>query len=561
MTTDYQVLARKKRPQVFEAIVGQDHITKTLKNAIISGRIAHAFLFTGIRGIGKTTCARVLAKALNCRKGPAPSPCNECDNCVEITRGSSLDVIEIDGASNRGIDEVRGLRENVKFAPIAGKYKIFIIDEVHMLTTPAFNALLKTIEEPPPHVIFILATTEAHKLPLTILSRCQKYDFRAMPREGIFNFLKKTAQEEGIKIDDKAISLIAGAADGSLRDSLSILESIVSAGEGEISYEHVADILGVVDSNLLLSFSESLINKDSDKILLLIDEIYSYGYDVKQFSKYFLNHLRDLIVISISKQENLGSMVFHVDRDRLKDQAKKISYENLLQYFSVFYEAEKEIRRADNPRLLLEVTFLKMVRMEPVVPLDKILKQIENLKGNSQGNSQVLSEPSLKNTGNPVKQENPGAENLKTENLKTEEEQASYSLKQNEGKDFPWEEFIKRVEGESISLGAFLRNGVIKEIEGDKITLAFEDSFSVQTISKDKNLKILKSAAAALLGRKVELNIKKEIQAKKASESDAGAYKEKKSVENLFQKAYKEQAVKEVLEIFPGKIVDVKSFK
>ncbi|OGL47181.1 MAG: DNA polymerase III, subunit gamma and tau [Candidatus Schekmanbacteria bacterium RBG_16_38_11] len=549
MATDYQVLARKKRPQVFEAIVGQDHITKTLKNAITSGRIAHAFLFTGIRGIGKTTCARVLAKALNCRKGPAPAPCNECDNCVEITRGSSLDVIEIDGASNRGINEVRELRENVKFAPAAGKYKIFIIDEVHMLTKEAFNALLKTIEEPPPHVIFILATTEPHKLPLTILSRCQRYDFRTMPREGIFKFLKKTAQEEGIKIDDKALSLIAGAADGSLRDSLSILESIVSATEGKISYEHVADILGVVDSTLLLSFSESLINKDSDRILSLIDELYSYGYDIKQFSKYFLNHLRDLIVISISKEKNLGAMVFHVDRDRLKEQAEKISYENLLQYFSVFYEAEKEIRRADNPRLLLEVTFLKMMRMESVIPLDKILKQIENLKGNLPKNSPALSEP-LKNPGSPG-----------TENPKTEEEQAPYSLKQNEGGIFPWEEFIKRVEEESISLGAFLRNGCIKEIVGNKITLAFEDSFSIQTISKDKNLKLLKSAAAALLGGKGELIVKKELSAKKTSEADEGAEKEKKNGENLFQKAYKEQAVKEVLEIFPGKIVDVKVLK
>src|SRR4030067_2589355 len=185
MATDYQVLARKKRPQVFETIVGQDHITKTLKNAITSGRIAHAFLFTGMRGIGKTTCARVLAKALNCRKGPAPAPCNECDNCVEITRGSSLDVIEIDGASNRGINEVRELRENVKFAPAAGKYKIFIIDEVHMLTKEAFNALLKTIEEPPSHVIFILATTEPHKLPLTILSRCQRFDFKKINQSSI----------------------------------------------------------------------------------------------------------------------------------------------------------------------------------------------------------------------------------------------------------------------------------------------------------------------------------------------------------------------------------------
>ena len=400
MATEYQVLARKKRPQVFESIVGQEHITKTLKNAISTGRIAHAYLFTGIRGIGKTTCARVLAKALNCRQGPTPTPCNGCDICEQITKGNSLDVIEIDGASNRGIDEIRELKENVKFAPPTAKYKVYIIDEVHMLTAPAFNALLKTLEEPPPHVIFILATTEAHKLPPTILSRCQRYDFRPMGKEKIFEFLKRVAEEEGIKVEEKAVSLISDASEGSLRDSLSILESIVSVSQGEISYQNVADILGIVDSNLLLFFSEALIAKDPNRIISLVNELYSSGADIKQFCKSFLNHLREMIVTSLSVNEKLSQTAPQSEKNQLKEQALKIPHENWIQLFSIFYEAEKEIRRADNPRILLEVTLLKMLRIETVVPLNKILDQIAGLK-DSLHNSSAGSTELKKNTDYP----------------------------------------------------------------------------------------------------------------------------------------------------------------
>jgi len=344
-----------------------------------------------------------------------------------------------------------------------------------------------------------------------------------------------------------------------LRDSLSILESIVSVSEGEINYNHVADILGVVDSKLLLSFSEALIAKDSNRILSLIDEIYSYGYDVKQFSKYFLNHLRDLIVVSISKQENLSPMAFRVDRNHLREQAIKIPYENWLQLFSIFYEAEKEIRRTDSPRLLLEVTFLKMLRMESVVPLKEILNQISELKESLGRNSLITgvevkdaTEPSLK-----ILEQNKKT----TENSYIEENQTHYPLKQDESKDFSWEEFINRVEEESISLASFLRNGCSKEFERNKLTLAFRDPFSIQMVNREKNLRLLKSIAENFLGKRVEIVIKKENINSEAFSSEANPEKEKEAKGNLFQRAIKEPVIKDVLEIFPGKIVDVNILK
>ena len=574
MTTEYQVLARKKRPQVFESIVGQEHITKTLKNAISTGRIAHAYLFTGIRGIGKTTCARVLAKALNCRKGPIPIPCNECDICEQVTKGNSLDVIEIDGASNRGIDEIRELKENVKFAPPTAKYKVYIIDEVHMLTAPAFNALLKTLEEPPPHVIFILATTEAHKLPPTILSRCQRYDFRPMGKEKIFEFLKKISKEEGIKVEEKALSLISDASEGSIRDSLSILESIVSVSDMEISYRNVADILGVIDSNIHSSFSEALIEKDPNRIISLVNELYLSGSDIKQFCKSFLNHLRDMIVISLSGDEKLSQTSHQTDKNQFKEQASKIPHENWIQLFSVFYEAEKEIRRADNPRLLLEVTFLKMLRIEKIVPLNKILDQIAGLKSNIHNSPSQSNEPknysgstaSSIPSDRPGKPEKPVSQKTEaTESLSAEETEAPYNTapkEKNEGGKFQWEEFVRRVEEESISLASFINNGCTREIDGNKMIFGFEDSFTIKVIKKDKNLKILKLIGENMLQKKIEVILKKEAVENEGSQPDTAINKEKEAVrETLFHRALKEPLIKDILDIFPGKIVDVKVLK
>ncbi|MEJ2054520.1 MAG: DNA polymerase III subunit gamma/tau, partial [Calditrichaceae bacterium] len=292
----YVVIARRWRPQQFDEIIAQEHVSKTLSNAIANNRIAHAYIFTGPRGIGKTTTARILAKALNCEKGPTPTPCNECASCKAITQGNSLDVLEIDGASNRGIDEIRNLRENIRFTPTMGQYRIYIIDEVHMLTKEAFNALLKTLEEPPSHALFIFATTEIHKVPATILSRCQRFDFKRIPIKTIINHLKHICDADNIKVEDDALLQIAKKADGSMRDSQSILDQIISFSGDKITFEDVAQALGVIHQDLYFNISELILEKDLKGIILQTQEIFNSGYDLTEFLMGLEEHFRNILI-------------------------------------------------------------------------------------------------------------------------------------------------------------------------------------------------------------------------------------------------------------------------
>ncbi|MCI0482817.1 MAG: DNA polymerase III subunit gamma/tau, partial [Candidatus Dadabacteria bacterium] len=275
----YVVFARKYRPRDFDEIIGQSHITTTLKNAIARDRVAHAYLFAGPRGVGKTTTARILAKALNCEKGPTPKPCNKCSSCLEITSGSSLDILEIDGASNTGVDDIRSLRENARFTPAKGGFKVYIIDEVHMLSDSAFNALLKTLEEPPPHVKFIFATTHAHKVPPTILSRCQRFDFRRIPAKEILDNLKRIVKEEKISVSEDALGLIAKYGDGSMRDSQVILDQFVSFAQGKVGAEEVVKVLGIVDDEVLFALSAAISGKDPGAALDAVDRLVNEGKD------------------------------------------------------------------------------------------------------------------------------------------------------------------------------------------------------------------------------------------------------------------------------------------
>ncbi|HXN06882.1 MAG TPA: DNA polymerase III subunit gamma/tau, partial [Nitrospiria bacterium] len=295
----YQVFARKWRPQKFEEIIGQAHVARTLMNAIQSNRLAHAYLFSGARGVGKTTMARLLAKAVNCEKGPTIHPCGVCSLCVEVSAGTAADVLEIDGASNRGIDNIRELRDQVKYAPLKGKNKVYIIDEVHMLTTEAFNALLKTLEEPPPHTIFIMATTELHKIPATILSRCQQFHFKKISRLEMISRLRLIGTEEKITVSDKALLLIAKAANGSLRDALSLFDQVVSYGGENISDEDVISLLGLVDSRAFQGLAEGLSRQDIPSVLRQLRGLMESGHDIKYFGQEWVGHLRNLIMMKI----------------------------------------------------------------------------------------------------------------------------------------------------------------------------------------------------------------------------------------------------------------------
>ena len=296
----YLVLARKKRPQVFEDVIGQRPITQTLQNAIAQKRVAHAFLFTGPRGVGKTSTARILAKALNCEKGPQMNPCNQCPACKEISEGNSIDVIEIDGASNRGIDEVRELRENVRYTPAKSRYKIIIIDEIHMLTLPAFNALLKTLEEPPLHIVFIFATTEPHKIPATILSRCQRYDFKRIPSGEIVQHLRRIVDEEKIEVSQRALSTLARESEGSMRDAQSLLDRLISYGGAKIRDEEVIEILGLIDQKILSDTIEAIADHDAGRCMEIVEQIYQFGYDIQRFCQELLQYLRNLILLKVS---------------------------------------------------------------------------------------------------------------------------------------------------------------------------------------------------------------------------------------------------------------------
>jgi DNA polymerase-3 subunit gamma/tau len=388
----YQVLARKWRPQVFEDVVGQGHITRTLQNAISTNRLAHAFLFSGPRGVGKTTTARILAKALNCKEGPTPNPCGKCDSCLETAAGTSVDVIEIDGASNRGIEHIRELRETVKYAPAGGKYKVYVIDEVHMLTNEAFNALLKTLEEPPPHVIFIFATTEPQKIPATIHSRCQRYGFKRIALAEIAAKLRKIADKEGIKVSEQGLVMIARAAEGSMRDSQSLLDQAVSYSGKTITDQDLQAILGAVAQESLRAFADRLFARDSAGLLRQVDALLEQGQDMRQFLMGAVEHIRNLIVMTVAQDPGSIIELPAADLDFLRKQADVVDPHQLLMVFDSLSRTLEEMRWSPYQRFTLEVGLVKACGIEPLRPLEEILGSMRSLEARLTGGGAASAE-------------------------------------------------------------------------------------------------------------------------------------------------------------------------
>jgi DNA polymerase-3 subunit gamma/tau len=373
----YQVIARKYRPQLFEDVMGQHLITDTLKNAILTERVAHGYIFSGARGVGKTTTARVLAKALNCAQGPTVTPCGECPSCQEIAAGNSIDVLEIDAASNRGIDEIRELRENVRYLPARDRYKIFIIDEAHMLTTEAFNALLKTLEEPPPRSLFILATTEPHKLPSTIQSRCQHFSFRLLDYQEIFSRLKWVCDQENIKADEGALSAVTQAAEGSMRDGLSLLDQVIASCGNQLEETRVRQVLGVVPTQLLNSVLEAIHAGDSRRVLELLGQLATEGYELAHFCAELTRTVRNLMVAKSCGADSPLVQVASEERARLAELAKLFGEEDLARFFNLLLRAESEMRYSLQPRFHLELALMKLVHARRLASLEGLLAQLE----------------------------------------------------------------------------------------------------------------------------------------------------------------------------------------
>ncbi len=388
----YLALARKHRPQTFEDIVGQEHVCKTLQKAIEGQRIHHAYLFAGIRGIGKTTCARVLAKALNCKDGPTPHPCNTCVSCVEITAGRSMDVMELDAASNRGIDDIRELREGVRYTTARDRFKVVIIDEVHMLTEQAFNALLKTLEEPPAHVRFILATTDPQKLPATILSRCQRFDFRRVSTAALVAHLARICTKESVEVEEDALAIVVRQTQGSVRDSMSLLDQLIAAAEGKVTAQFAKEVLGVADRRWVLDCLSALLGGDARKALLVLREVFVSGYDVFLFISEVLQNLRNAMVLAVTGKNKELVDLSQSELNELVEIIKGRNPLDLHYYLQVMLQAVEQIRRSEFPLFAAEEALVRVASASQTAQVSHLVQRLVDLE---QKIAKAVSEPDL----------------------------------------------------------------------------------------------------------------------------------------------------------------------
>ncbi|MBN1931438.1 MAG: DNA polymerase III subunit gamma/tau [Desulfobacterales bacterium] len=549
----YLVLARKYRPQTFDQVIKQDHVTRTLTNAIASNRIAHAILFSGPRGTGKTTIARILAKAMNCKKGPTPVPCNGCRSCDEITSGSAIDVFEIDGASNNSVDQIRDLRENIKYMPAHCLYKIYIIDEVHMLSTAAFNALLKTLEEPPAHAMFIFATTEPHKIPTTILSRCQIHNFKLIDVESLAAHMEMICNQEAIKITKESLRLIAREAGGSMRDALSLLDQVMAFSEGDITHAQVLNIIGVIDRKIIFEISEAILRADISEILNILDTIYDAGYDIKRIYADIIEHFRNLLVVKIGKNINqlINLPVFEIEL--LIEQAKDVSAAFLSQSLDFIFQEENTIRISSRPKLALEMVLIKMIRIKPALPIEVLIEKLDSLKNDIQEKADCnsIDKVVIDHRDLSIPNEPTGtAESKETFGLPSSDDAVDF----NEETDTIWQRVLDSISEKHPSLAANLSKSKLKKLNETSLEIEVCGSeFNRNMISRKKNLAIIEEICRNILKRE---NIKLVINHKETQNNDIRG--KKSQTGRLKQQALSHPLVADTIEIFNGKIVDVK---
>jgi len=558
----YLVLARKWRPQVFADLVGQDHVTRTLSNAIRAGRVAHAFLFTGVRGVGKTTAARILAKALNCEQGPTPEPCNRCSNCLEITAGNCVDVLEIDGASNTGVDDVREIIDNVRYRAAKCRFKIYIIDEVHMLSNSAFNALLKTLEEPPEHVKFIFATTDPHKMPATVHSRCQRYDFKRVPLRLIVERLQHITREEGVQISERALYLIAREGEGSVRDALSLLDQVIAFNAEQLSDDEVIAALGIADRRLLFAVADAIVERQPGAALQRVDEIHRFGYDLRRFSRDLLEHLRNLAVYkAMPEVPDLIADLPEEERSQLARQGDAVGGDEIERAFRVMLAADEEIARTPYPKIVLEMTLIKLATLPPLLPVEEVLQRIDDLDARLRGNGHASATPPRRSAApgamNPAAppQTAPAAAGPRSD--ESSREASDPAPAETAGPvGTSWPEFVEFVRKEKVTLVPYLEHSAATRFDAGALELAVPAGYYYDYLAHRDHLKLVEELASRFRGGPMRVAVKA---AAAAAPPPAAAADDKPTRAQQAANVMAHPVVRAAVDILGGELHDVKT--
>lgn len=543
----YQALYRQYRPKTFDNVLGQEHITTTLKNQILKENIGHAYLFSGTRGTGKTSTAKIFSRAVNCLNPIEGNPCNECDICKGILDESIMDIIEMDAASYRGIDDIRELRDKVIYPPSRAKYKVYIVDEVHMLTIQAFNALLKTLEEPPKHLIFILATTEPERLPQTILSRCQRFDFKRITTKDIIINMRNICQNLDINIEDKVLHLIARNSDGAMRDALSLLEQCVSFSSGEIKYEDAIGILGIVNYDFIFNIVDNIIEKNTEEVLILIDEVIESGKDISQFIKDLIHQFRNLMIVKTSKNP---AELIEIDQESLNkyiEQTNKISLDFILRSLEILTEADEKSKWSTQPRIILEVAIIQLMKLEEKLSLEERVRLLEEgivktpLKKETE--KRKIQEPISNKEHNPE---------VKVAEEKKDIEEKEPVVYEDNGEELDidqiisqWDNILQTIKGKKVNVYALLMEGEPLSYSNNVLTIGYKENFGIhrQAISTPSNADVVKEGLSSYFKKNIDVRF---------------IMQNEKPIDDIEKKNLKDKAIKEVIDFFGKDIVEIK---
>jgi len=601
---EYQVSARKYRPGTFQDVISQPHVVRTLQNAITTNHVAHAYVFSGMRGVGKTTVARILAKALNCESGPTSHPCGTCPSCMEISRGQSVDVIEIDGASNTSVDDVRELRENVKFTPFRGSYRVYIIDEVHMLSNSAFNALLKTLEEPPSHAVFIFATTEVHKIPATILSRCQHFTFRRIPRQEIMTQLRHVVSQTNVAIEDRSLTAIARASDGSMRDALSLLDQAMAFGGDQVGHHEVEALLGSVPDELVRKMVEAILRQDAATGIGLVNQVFDQGFDMRLYCRDIVERMRNLVVAKVVPAREQVHALIELppeEVDQTITDSHPVQEAQTQEWFHIFSKAEDALRWSSHPRFVLEAAVVRAAHSpqnshtipvkEHAVSTDQDVqrKRLIPPQRNPPAPKTLQTIPSppqrsvqrTSSSGPPVdlaprpltKHEQPVTSSSHEEKKPIplpvtpsiphkKEQVTAQAQSQDTPQDFDWDRIMDHLNQEYPNIGTFLEIGTLVTIRQDHLVIGYPKQAAVARgrIDKPETRRLVAKICQEVGGRTIQLRVV-DLDPTQTSLPTIGqlrAKKQQKDDQGLLEEVRSHPLVKQTLDLFGGEVISAR---